>query len=58
MHNVITAAEVADLLQLSRTEVIRRAGDGRLPTTSKLPGRTGAYLFDRAAIEELTGASC
>lgn len=60
MHDVITAAEVADLLQVSRTEVVRRAGDGRLPIASKLPGRTGAYLFARADIEPLVkaGATC
>lgn len=46
------------MLGITRTQVNRRAAAGRLEYTSKLPGRTGAYLFDRATIVEMAGASC
>jgi excisionase family DNA binding protein len=49
----LTAAEVAQLLKLSRATVRRMVRDGRLPKPAKL-GRavTSPLRFDRAKIEE------
>lgn len=51
--DVVTAAWVAERLHRPLRTVVRQARDGKLPTVGKLPGRTGAYLFDREAIEEV-----
>ena len=50
----MTTTEVAALLGKQTRTVQRQADAGLLPTIGKLPGRTGAYLFDRDAIEALT----
>ena len=52
-HDIITTTEVAKLLGIDPRTVQRKAISGGLPTVSKLPGETGAYLFSRAAIEAL-----
>lgn len=52
MHDVLTSMQVAEMLSITRSEVNRRAADGRLPA-KKLPGRTGAYLFDSAEIDRI-----
>lgn len=49
-HDIITTTEVAKLLRIDARTVQRKATTGELPTVSKLPGETGAYLFDRATI--------
>lgn len=55
--------DVARALGKSRSTIKRMAADGRLPAT-KLPGKLGAYVFDREAVERLAqetakgGASC
>jgi excisionase family DNA binding protein len=48
----ITSLEVAELLGVDRATVNRRARAGELPVVAKLPGKTGAFLFDRATIEQ------
>jgi len=48
----MSAAEAADLLNCHRSTIARYVAAGTLEAT-KLPGRTGAYLFDRAAVEAL-----
>lgn len=52
-HDIITTTEVAKLLGIDPRTVQRKAISGELPTVSKLPGETGAYLFSRTAIEAL-----
>ncbi|CAB4136963.1 Helix-turn-helix domain containing protein, partial [uncultured Caudovirales phage] len=47
----MTAPEVARRLGKSLATVKRYARAGKLPVILKVPGATGAYLFDRAAIE-------
>ena len=47
----ITTAAVAELIGESRSTVKRYAACGLIPTVTKLDGRTGPYLFDRAAVE-------
>ncbi|RZT59359.1 helix-turn-helix protein [Microcella alkaliphila] len=49
----MTTTEVATLLGKQARTIQRQADAGILPTIGKLPGRTGAYLFDRALIEQL-----
>ena len=45
----MSTAEVAKHLQVSRRTVHRMVGRGELPAV-KLPGRTGAYVFDRHVV--------
>lgn len=47
----ITAAEAADLLGVDRRSVVRFIDNGDLTALDKLPGRTGAYLFNREDVE-------
>jgi len=49
----MSAAEAADLLNCHRSTIARYVATGKLTAATKLPGRTGAYLFDRAAVEAL-----
>jgi hypothetical protein len=47
--DVITAAQAAELLGENVRTVQRRARDGAYPAF-KLPGATGAYVFDRGDV--------
>lgn len=49
----MTTNEVAAMLNMQPRTVQRQAHAGQLPTVGKLPGRTGAFLFDRDAIEQI-----
>ena len=51
----ITTAQVADEYGLSRRTIGRRITEGDLTPLMKLPGHTGAYLFERAEIERALG---
>lgn len=55
--SIIGTAEVSALLGWSVAKVKREALAERLPVHAKLPGETGAYLFERSAIEALCTAS-
>lgn len=57
MTNVglLTAAEVARRLGMSRRHVTRLANDGSLPTVMKLDGVRGAYLFDPDVVDRFIG---
>jgi hypothetical protein len=48
----LTTAQVAALLGKQPRTIQRHADAGLIPTIGKLPGRTGAYLFDSAVIEQ------
>jgi len=50
--DVLSTLEVARMLDVDARTVARRARSGAIPAR-KLPGRTGAYVFDRATIEQL-----
>ena len=52
----IPTAEVAEMMNCHVATVVRRAQAGEIPVAMKLPGETGAYLFDRAVIEALVAA--
>lgn len=50
----ITTREAADILGYSSSSTVNRmVREGRLYPTRKLPGKTGAMLFDLAEIEAL-----
>lgn len=51
--DLIPAAEVAAILRVHVRTVHRMVADGRLVPVVQAPGRKGAYLFDRAAVERL-----
>ncbi|MGQ4576166.1 helix-turn-helix domain-containing protein [Dermabacteraceae bacterium P7006] len=50
---VISTAEVARRLHVAPSTVTKRVERGLLHPARKLPGRTGAYLFDPAEIDRL-----
>lgn len=50
MAELIGALEAAELLGVDRSWVLKLAREGALDAT-KLPGRTGSYVFTRAEIE-------
>lgn len=60
-EDLITTAEVAELLRITVAWANKQAKRGLLPVAQKLPGATGAYLFRRedidAEIERRTGAA-
>lgn len=49
----VTVTEVAARLHTSRWAVLRLVKSGQLAPVQKLPGETGAYLFDPAVVEAL-----
>jgi excisionase family DNA binding protein len=52
MTKILTAREVADLMAVDLSTVIRWAQTGRL-AAQKAPGQTGAYQFEPAAVDAL-----
>lgn len=54
--DLIPTADVARMLGLHVATVVRRVQAGEIPYAMKLPGETGAYLFDRKDIERLKAA--
>lgn len=55
--DLLTAAQVAERLDVSPRTVARMVADGRLRATAKLPGDTGAYLFDPADVDAMLAAA-
>lgn len=49
--DLITTAEAAAILDVTVAWVNKLAAADRIPVAQKLPGRTGAYLFRREAVE-------
>jgi len=52
-HELIGSAEVARLLQINQVTVARWAASGQLTAAHKLPGKNGAYLFQRSDVERI-----
>lgn len=48
----LSVTEAAELLRLSPRAVQHRISSGKLPAY-KMPGRTGAYVLERAVIDRL-----
>lgn len=55
--DLIASTEAARLLNIDARTVQRKAERQEIPTVGKLPGRTGAFLFDRDVIEALAAES-
>lgn len=52
-HPLLSAPEVADLLGMHRSQVVRLAASGELRHEQRAgTGRTAAYLFRRADVEQ------
>lgn len=51
MADLLTTAQVAERLQLDISTINYRVRVGTLPIAQKLPGKTGAYLFDPEVID-------
>ena len=51
MPDLITAAQVATIKGVLPRQVARWVASGRLAYAQKLDGKTGAYLFDPAAVD-------
>lgn len=49
--DLIGASTVAEILGISRTQVVRRVQTGALQAFAKLDTSRGAYVFDRNDIE-------
>ena len=50
---LIGTREAAEILGVPRTTLASRLAAGAIAPAIKLPGRTGAFLFDRAYIEKI-----
>ena len=50
---MVTSAQAAEILGKSVRTVHRMAFEGQLDVVAKLPGLTGAWLFNRADVERL-----
>jgi predicted DNA-binding transcriptional regulator AlpA len=50
-EDLITTAQVAELLGITVAWANKLAAADRLPVAQKLPGQTGAYLFCREDID-------
>lgn len=51
--DLVGTTEAAEILGWPVRKVKRHTLAGHIPYIRKLPGRTGAYLFDRAVIETI-----
>lgn len=49
----IGSAEACALLGINRSTLVRMVKGDRLTPAMKLPGASGAYVFDRADVEAL-----
>lgn len=49
----IGSAAVCDLLGVDRSTLVRWVQREKIAPVFKLPGSNGAYVFDRAAVEQL-----
>lgn len=53
MAKLIGTTEAAQICGVERSTFFRWVQLGRVPVAQRLPGRTGALLFDRAEVEKL-----
>ena len=49
--DLIGSAEACERLGIDRSTLTRRVARGEITPLQKLPGETGAYIFDAAEIE-------
>ena len=53
LDTLITSREACDLLGVGRTQLGRFINSGRLTPVKQLPGKSGAYLFNRDQVADL-----
>ncbi len=53
INTLVTSSEVASIFGCDVRTVHRWTAEGRLTAVTKLPGKTGAWLYDRADIEQV-----
>jgi len=53
MEEMVTTTQIVDEYGVSRRTIKRRIEDGSLTPTMKIPGKSGAYLYDRAEVARL-----
>lgn len=53
---LLSTAETADRLGVSVSTVTRLAESGRLPIAHRMPGKTGAMLFDESDVDSYAKA--
>lgn len=53
MNDLVGSVEAAEILRRPHATVKRWAASGKLKHAAKMPGDTGAYLFDRSVVTEL-----
>ena len=51
--HMLSTAEAAVLLKVRPASVRRFTAEGKLPAALKMPGSTGAYLYEPEAVEAL-----
>lgn len=51
--DVIGTSDAAKILDVPLRTLIWRTTQGQIPFVQKMPGRNGAYLFDRTQIEAI-----
>lgn len=51
--DLLSTAEAADMIGVAVATINRWAAKGKLPIAHKLPGDTGAHLYDRSDVEVL-----
>ena len=56
MSDLLTAAQAAERLNLSRRQIHRLVESGALPEAHRNPGVTGARLFRRSDVEALAAS--
>lgn len=55
-RDLVGSTEAARILGTTERTVQRKANTGAIPIAAKIPGRTGAYLFERADVEAIAHA--
>ena len=53
---LIGSADVCERLGIERSTLIRRVQLGQIEAAAKMPGKSGAYLFDPRYIDQLVDA--
>ncbi|WP_067891344.1 helix-turn-helix domain-containing protein [Nocardia vaccinii] len=51
--DLLTSEEASKLLEVDKSTLIRWVSSGDVKPVRKLPGKTGAFLFERSDIEDL-----
>lgn len=53
MSNLVSTHNAAESLGISRRTLLDRVAQGKITPVLRMPGKTGAYLFDAEQIDRL-----